>query len=493
MNADSTNSTVTAIELQEGYSSSPSGYWEGDRKGRRKHPWSEVDSLSIQCYSNHPEVYSMAQLIVDSYLNTKKKVHDRESYIRCARKLVASIWFHPSDWFRFSTKAEHFGKERKQVWMSHKVLSLFRHMAAMNPPLIEMVVKAIPKAVSKDGRGHSAIYCKKWFFTNTLKELTPQDITIDPDLPRVTLRSEEDIWLPIPQEEKSKDWYRFSEETLRMHSETLYKADIRLPDGMPMPPPHWHYIRRFKGSTKVTGRLYSTFVNYPKTKRLGITFAGIPAASIDFSSLHPHLLLRIFHGQDKEVPGMLSSTIDPYDIPTFRHLPRQVHKKCLNTLLNAKTQESAKRSLINTHYWYDAVEDDLVVVSYDRKVKRKGLKAFPGNIPEVDRYISEFMRFHPELGNYVCRGVGNAMQWLDSEIMLMAIRLGVETGVPLLPVHDEIVFPSDRANDVEYLLMRSVQTVLKDYGSFGRVLTKQSWLEDGELRSKVRLIELKIY
>jgi hypothetical protein len=234
-------------------------------------------------------------------------------------------------------------------------------------------------------------------------------------------------------------------------------------------------------------------VNYPKTKRLGITFAGIPAASIDFSSLHPHLLLRIFHGQDKEVPGMLSSTIDPYDIPTFRHLPRQVHKKCLNTLLNAKTQESAKRSLINTHYWYDAVEDDLVVVSYDRKVKRKGLKAFPGNIPEVDRYISEFMRFHPELGNYVCRGVGNAMQWLDSEIMLMAIRLGVETGVPLLPVHDEIVFPSDRANDVEYLLMRSVQTVLKDYGSFGRVLTKQSWLEDGELRSKVRLIELKIY
>jgi hypothetical protein len=244
-----------AIALQRDDYSFSSGYWEGDRKGRPRHPWNDVESLSIQCYSSHPEVYAMAELIVDSYLKTKKKVHDRDAYVRCARKLVASLWFHPSDWFRFSTKAEHFGKKRKQVWMSHKVLSLFRHMTAMKPPLVGMVGAAIPKAISKDGKGHSAIYIRKWFFTNTLKDLTPSDIGMDPDLPRVILKTHEDIWIPIPKEEKEQHWYQFSEETLKKHSEMLYKADIRLSDGSAMSPYHWALCQALQRLYKGYGAL----------------------------------------------------------------------------------------------------------------------------------------------------------------------------------------------------------------------------------------------
>jgi hypothetical protein len=481
-----------ATAIQKDKYSSSSGYWEGDRKAKPRHPWADVESLSIQCYSDHPEVYAMAELIVDSYLKTKKKVHDRDGYIRCARKLVASLWFHPSDWFRFSTKAEHFGKGRKQVWMSHKVLSLFRHMTAMEPPLIAVAAKAIPKAISKDGKGHSAIYGKKRCFTDTLRDLTQNDIGMDPDLPRVTLRNDEDIWIPIPNEEKEKPWYQFSEGTLKAHSDMLYKADIRLSDGSAMPPYHWHYVRRFKGSLKVTGRLYSTFVTYPKLKRLGITFEGQPATSLDFSSLHPNLLFRVFHQQDHEQQGMLLHTQDSYEIPTFSHLPRAVHKQCINTLLNAKTERSAEGSLINTHYWYDPENDDIEVVSYDGKQKRRGLKAFPGDGVEAKRYINSFRMFHPQLAPFVCKGVGNALQWLDSEIMLLVLRLGVETGIPVLPVHDEVVFPACYLEEVEHFLTRAVQTVLRDYGKFGLMKLKQSGLESDKKMSLEKSVYLSL-
>jgi hypothetical protein len=232
-------------------------------------------------------------------------------------------------------------------------------------------------------------------------------------------------------------------------------------------------------------------VTYPKVKRLGITFKGQPATSLDFSSLHPNLLFRVFHQQDHEQQGMLIQTVDSYEIPTFSHLPRAVHKQCINTLLNAKTEKSAEGSLINTHYWYDPIDDEITVVSYKGKQKRRGLKAFPGNGVEAKRYIDSFRMFHPQLAPYVCRGVGNALQWLDSEIMLWVMRLGVETGIPVLPVHDEVVFPAFYLEEMQYLLTRAVQTVLKDYGRFGSMMLKQTWLESDKKVSEVIEIDLR--
>ncbi len=216
----------------------------------------------------------MADLIVDSYLKEKARCH-RQKYVLAARKLVASLWLHPSSFFRFSTSAGHYGTKKKQVWMSRVVLTLFRHMRDMDPPMFNLVGAAIPPAFALGGKGKSAIYCKSWFFTNTLKGLTRLDIVPDPDLPRISLKSDDDFWLPIPEEEKKAPWYRESDRILRAHSEMLHDANIRLSDGSPMPPGDWHYYRRFKGSLRVTGRLYSAFQNYPKVDRLGITFNGI--------------------------------------------------------------------------------------------------------------------------------------------------------------------------------------------------------------------------
>lgn len=372
---------------------------------------SDVKFLEIQSYSEHPEVYQMADLIVDSYLRGKARCH-RQRYILPARKLVASLWGHPSSYFRFSTSAGHYGAKRKQVWMSHQVLTLFLHMRDMDPPMFNLVRKAIPPAYARDGKGRAAIYYRSWFFDNTLRDLTPLDIVPDPDLPRITLMNDEDVLLLIPREEREASWYQETDKTLRDHSEMLFKANITLADGSPMSPKDWHYYRRFRGSLRVTGRLYSGFVNYPKQERLGIKFNGVPALSIDFTALHPLLLLRIFHGLDHEPAGLLTTLADPYDMPWYPSLPRTVHKRLINALLNARTRDSGIRALLNAYYRYDALKNEIQVEIYDRKKKRQGVKVFKGNKPEIERYIEIFCMQHPMFRDYLFRGAGNALQLL---------------------------------------------------------------------------------
>jgi hypothetical protein len=444
--------------------------------------YAETTFLQIQSYSEHPEVYRMADLIVDSYLKGKARCH-RRKYVRAARKLVASLWGHSSSFFRFSTSAEHYGAKRKQVWMSRVVLTLFRHMRDMDPPMFNLVEAAIPPALAYDGKGKSAVYCKSWFFTNTLKELTELDIVPDPDLPRISLKSEDDIWLPIPAEEKQAAWYTETDRILRAHSEMLYKANIRLSDGSSMPPGDWYYYRRFKGSLRVTGRLYSAFQNYPKVDRLGVTFDGVAAASIDFTALHPLLLLRIFHRLDREPHRLFFQMADPYDMPWYPSLPRPVHKRLINTLLNAKSRDSAIRAFLNTYYWYDALKDEVAVEVYRSRKKRRGIKAFRGNKPEIERYIEIFCLHHPMFREHLFKGAGNALQYLDSEVMLALLNLSLRAKIPVLPVHDEVVFPEPYMSDVRGFLIAAWQQVLHDAGRFGnlpiktKVIKKEAVLE----------------
>ena len=454
--------------------------------------FSDTAFLQIQSYSEHPEVYRMADLIVDSYLQGKSRSH-RQKYLRPARKLVASLWCHPSSFFRFSTSAEHYGAKRKQVWMSHEVLTLFKHMRDMNPPMFSQVHKAIPAAFARDGVGRSAIYCKSWFFENTLKELRLQDIVPDPDLPRITLRSEEGFWLPIPREEQESEWYQETDRILRAHSEMLHKTDIRLSDGSSMPPEDWYYYRRFKGSLRLTGRLYSAFQNYPKVGRLGITFDGVSAASIDFTALHPLLLLRIFHRLDHEPNGLFFQMADPYDMPWYPHLPRPVHKRMINALLNAKSRDSAIRALQNTYYWYDAVRDEVAVEVYRGKKKRQGIKAFKGNKPEVERYIEIYRLHHPLFQKYLFIGAGNTLQKIDSEVMLRVLDNCLQENIPVLPVHDEIVFPGERSNDVQRILVVSLNAYLQEYGMFGYFPVKLTKLAGQELVSEQQKLDLVAY
>jgi hypothetical protein len=309
-------------------------------------------------------------------------------------------------------------------------------------------------------------------------------------LPRITLKSKDDIWLPIPEEERQKSWYLETERILKAHTQLLDRSDLRLSDDLPLLRTHYAYFRRFKGSLEVTGRLYSTFINYPKRDRLGVTFAGEQAMSIDLVALHPTLLLRVFYLLENEPAGLFSGGKEVYSMPWFKHLPREVHKRAINALINASSPKSAEQCLNVMYYWYDAEKDEIKVEVYDKKKKRYGLKAFPGNSKEIRQYIEEFKIHHPLFEKFIFRSAGNWLQKLDSNVLLELIDRCNQAEIPILPVHDEVVFPLLRRTEVERNLAYAFRHVLKDYGAFGQLPIKSSYILSGETQSERQFLAL---
>ena len=448
----------------------------------------DTQFLTIRYYSNHPEVYKMADQIVDSYVSTKKRAH-RVKYVHAARKLIASLWFHPSDWFRFSTKRSHYGAERKQVWLTPQVLTIFNHMRAMRPEWFQLVFKAIPPALSKTGQGMASIYCRSYHFRKTLSMLRAEDIILDPEEDRITLKNDDECFIPIPQEVKEEDWFQTTVSTLEKHSEVLSGASIRLSDGTNMSMNDMTYFRRFKGSMSATGRLYAPFENWKERDRLSIKFNGIPAMSIDVSSLNPVLLLRMKHRLDSEPEGLLKAVDNPYHIPFWEHIPRAVHKHVINMLFNCKTEATMIKACNSTYWWIDD-DGEIQSETYNGKKKRQGQPVFPGKSEEIKRYIADFKKWHRYLENSIGTGVGNTLQFIDSELILSVISAANQEGIPVLPVHDELVFPQNHKYFIYIALMDAFSDVLGEAGQFGVLKVKEKCLVSGIVKEEVIELDL---
>ena len=448
----------------------------------------DTQFLKIQSYSKHPEVYRMADLIVDSYVATKKRVH-RSKYVYSARKLVASLWFHPSDLFRFSTKPSYFAKQKKQVWLTNRVLTLFKHMREMKPELFTLKVQAIPPGISKTGRGMASVYCRSDYFNETLQMLTEEDIIYDSGEERITYKTDDNEYVSIPKEIRKQWSYKLVYSTLENHSEVLSKASISLPDGTYVSEETTCYIRRFKGSMTATGRLYAPFENWRERDRLSINFNGIPAMSIDVSSLNPILLLRMAHRLDSEPQGLFKAVENPYHIPFWEHIPRAVHKHVINMLFNCKTEATMIKACNSTHWWIDDV-GEIQSETYNDKKTRQGQPVFPGKSEEIKRYIEDFKQWHWCLKNFIGTGIGNKLQFVDSELILFILIAANRENIPVLPVHDEVVFPEVNKDFMLIALIAAFWHVLGEAGEFGTLKVKAKRLVCGEIEEEVIELDL---
>jgi len=61
--------------------------------------------------------------------------------------------------------------------------------------------------------------------------------------------------------------------------------------------------------------------------------------------------------------------------------------------------------------------------------------------------------------------------------MLNVIKMATSMGIPVLPIHDEVVFPEDRQSDVEGILKEAFKWTFNDAGDFGQLTVKASKLE----------------
>ena len=444
-----------------------------------------ITYLRIESYSDHPEVGRAAKQLVESYMVSRKRIKETGKYLRDAKKLIASLWLRgEEDQFRFTTKTTYYSPaSRKQVWMTNRVLKLFRQMIALG--WITLVKEAVPPHSSKKSTGGlTAIYCRTRKFRDLLKTLSIADVVPNPDMPRVELRDENENLQELPDAYLSTTSCQATFSILEQHYALLTASDICFADGSPMPLSKLYFVRKYRPDFQHGGRIYAGFQNLPKRERLRITILGEAVASLDISQLHPALILRLTHSEDKERGGMLLKALpEVYSMPNYTDLPRAVHKKLINTLINAPTEASATRSLINHYYWWDIFQDKWVVKSYKGKQKREGQKVFAEDKPlrAAERYVASFKAHHPMLSEAVCSGVGSELQLLDGQLMETVINVATKAKVPILPIHDEIIIPKQYKTFAEILLQRAFQATFKDAGRFGVINAKWSDIEKEEL------------
>ena len=444
-----------------------------------------ITYLRIESYSDHPEVGRAAKQLVESYMVSRIRVKETGKYLRDAKKLIASLWLRgEDDQFRFTTKTTYYSPaSRKQVWMTNRVLKLFRQMIALG--WIALVKEAVPPHSSKKSTGGlTAIYCRTRKFRDLLKTLSITDVVPNPDMPRVELRDENENLQELPDAYLSTISCQATFSILEQHYALLTASDICFADGSPMPLSKLYFVRKYRPDFQHGGRIYAGFQNLPKRERLRITILGEAVASLDISQLHPALILRLTHSEDKERGGMLLKALpEVYSMPNYTDLPRAVHKKLINTLINAPTEASATRSLINHYYWWDIFQDKWVVKSYKGKQKREGQKVFAEDKPlrAAERYVASFKAHHPMLSEAVCSGVGSELQLLDGQLMETVINVATKAKVPILPIHDEIIIPKQYKTFAEILLQRAFQATFKDAGRFGVINAKWSDIEKEEL------------
>lgn len=433
----------------------------------------DVTNLSIRAYSEHPEVYQFAEWLVDDYMSTKTRVKDRQEYILTARKLIASLWIRDGDLFRFTTKAKYFsGEGKKQVWMTRKTLTLFKHLKSIEPKLINTVVKGVPPEVSKSGRGLNTVYCRTFEFTKRLESLTFEDILPNPELEVMELNSEDEKNLPISEKEREQEWFKHSERVLNSHFNFLKSARLNSPNGERVAPIEYFYQRKFKNDFVSGGRWYSDFTRWSKQNRLSILFDKERAFSIDISQLHPTLIMRLYHHKDVEPIGMLRGDLrDAYDMPKYNHFPRIVHKKLVNTLFNSESEDAALRSIMTAHLDKDE-NGEYVCRTYKGKQKRKGEKLFKDNKKGAKEYLEYFKWMHPYYAEAICSGLGIKLQKMDSHLVTNVVDVATSIGLAVLPVHDEFVFPESRLEDMQKILTEVFKITFKEIGRLGSLSCK---------------------
>jgi len=434
----------------------------------------DVNFLSIEAYSDHPEVYAVAEILTSVYFDDRPRKRNPNLVARDARKLVASLALRNSDLFRFTTKTSHFSAQnRKQVWMTNRVLKLFN--TAVRLGWIHLVQDAVPPYASKMSKGGlAAVYCRSKAFKDLIVEVDINEIVPDPDRLRVELRDTEGKQVELSNEVINMHFNKVTTKILEDHYKLLIDSDVRYGDGRAVEKTKLFFIRKYKGDFDSGGRIYGGLQNKPKTERLGLTIAGSKVGSLDISQLHPMLILRLVHGVDHEMLGLFTRGLhEAYAMPDYEDLPRGVHKRLINALFNASSEESAVRALMSTHWWYDEITGKLKVEIYKGKKRRKGQCVFLESPKKsAIQYVESFKRHHPMYIAAIGCGLGVALQAIDGTLMERTIDVANEFKVPVIPVHDEFIVREEDRQLIEMALERVFRESFAEKGKFGTLGAK---------------------
>lgn len=179
------------------------------------------------------------------------------------------------------------------------------------------------------------------------------------------------------------------------------------------------YLRRVFtcGDFSHGGRLAGGFwMNLPRELRLSrLRIDGEPVVSLDFSSMNPRLL----YAREGVTPPM-------DDLYRFEGLEsyRGGMKRLFNALLFDVRPRFKKPRRTD-------------------KETREGLELFPPGI-SIQTLIQILTTTHEPIAHHFGTGIGHALQFIESTILMEVLRRLEERGISVLPVHDCVVVPRSK-------------------------------------------------
>jgi len=449
-------------------------------QGYREPEFLDITFLKIESYSEHEEVYKAADILVEEFSKTRSQVRRKEKYPRDARKLIASIWFH-EDLFRFTTKDKYFSKKhRKQVWMTNRTLDLFN--CARELGWIEIVREAIPPDVSRGDKGLATIYQATITFKTLLTHLSNIDIIINPDLPWVLRKDENKVVIEESENFYESSKYKNSQTLLENHLKRLLAHNASWEDESSISPVELRLTRQFSGDFSHGGRFYCNFQNKPKALRNNITIDGKAVGSLDITQCHPMLILRIYHGRERE-DGLFSQfNEDVYQVTGYEYLDRNLRKKIINTLFNANTIDAGIKSIMNTRWWIDGFTNGIEIKTFEKKQKRFGEKVFENKL-EAMRFLKSFNFQHPLFVESLGSGIGLILQGFDGDITHNMLKLADELDIPMIPIHEEYLCKEEDKLKIIELLRGAIKVTLRNYLDTGTINAK--WTDSSGNEEKI--------
>lgn len=196
-----------------------------------------------------------------------------------------------------------------------------------------------------------------------------------------------------------------------------------------------HLVRLFKHDWTTGGRLYGGFwIDMPRVERATLLIDGEETCELDYACLHPHILYAW---------SIRKLEYDPYVIPGFEHVSRDVGKKVFNRLINGNT--TALKFIKKDYQPY--------------LQSRKELNAFVAGM--MDRLSPIKHRFASQ--------VWGRLQKEDSELALKVIERCMNEGIPVYPIHDGFRARLREKDQVEIMMMEVYKAI---YGTYPSVCKK---------------------
>lgn len=196
-------------------------------------------------------------------------------------------------------------------------------------------------------------------------------------------------------------------------------------------------FRQFNGDWKHHGRMYGGFwQNLSKEIRKTLTIDGTPIMRADFGNSH----YRIAYHDVRADPG----PEDAYIIEPYGKEGRAVVKVAANIALN----DSRGREHAITTVAYDLAKRDRALETGNED----GAQIGPFEMGKARAIIAAVERHHQAITPLFYTGAGLRFMAIEADVVAAVMKAAMRLGIPVLPIHDEIIMPVQHYDTVVELM-----------------------------------------